>query len=295
MRLKRFEFFNPLSLSEVFELLDRYGADARLIGGGTDLLVQMKQKLILPQKLINLLNLSELRGIERNGNSLRMGALTRHSDIERSSLLENGWKLLAWAAHKIGSPQIRHLGTLGGNLCNASPSADTASPLLVLGAEVCLASRRGERRLPLESFFTGPGQTVLEKDEVLKEVIIPRPPVNSSFSYLKLGRRKSMDLALVSAAVLLTADPRREKFGQVRIGLGSVSPTPIRARETEKRLEGSPIEDEAIREAADVASRECRPITDIRASAEYRKEMVRVLVERAIKAALGLPIPPTGI
>ncbi|MDI6764047.1 MAG: xanthine dehydrogenase family protein subunit M [Thermodesulfobacteriota bacterium] len=295
MRLRRFEFFNPSSLLEVFDLLARYGKDVRLIAGGTDLLVQMKQKLVLPQKLINLLTLAGLRGIERDGDSLRIGALARHADIERSTLLKDGWKLLALAAHKIGSPQIRHLGTLGGNLCNGSPSADTASPLLVLKAQVCLASGRGERRLPLESFFTGPGETVLEKDEVLKEVIVPKPPVNSSFSYLKLGRRKSMDLALVSAAVLLTVDPGRGSFEEVRIALGSVSPTPIRIKETEMVLEGKPVDEDMILQAAGLAQKECQPISDIRASAEYRKEMVKVLVERAIKAALGLPIPPTGI
>ncbi|MBS3918463.1 MAG: xanthine dehydrogenase family protein subunit M [Deltaproteobacteria bacterium] len=295
MRLNRFEFFNPSSLLEIFDLLARYGKDVRLIAGGTDLLVQMKQKLVLPQKLINLLALPGLRGIERDGDSLRIGALARHADIERSTLLKNGWKLLALAAHKIGSPQIRHLGTLGGNLCNGSPSADTASPLLVLKAQVCLASGRGERRLPLESFFTGPGETVLEKDEVLKEVIVPKPPVNSSFSYLKLGRRKSMDLGLVSAAVLLTVDPGRGSFEEVRIALGSVSPTPIRIRETERVFEGKPVDEDMIRQAAGLAQKECQPISDIRASAEYRREMVKVLVERAIKAALGLPIPPTGI
>jgi len=295
MRLRRFEFFNPSSLPEVFELLDRYGADARLIAGGTDLLVQMKQGLILPQKLINVLNLSGLRGIERDGDSIRIRALTRHADIENSALIRDGWKLLALASHKIGSPQIRHLGTLGGNLCNGSPSADTAPALLVLEAKVCLASRKGERHLPLESFFTGPGETVLEKDEALKEVIVPEPPALSSFSYLKLGRRKSMDLALVSAAVLLTIDPKRERFGQVRIALGSVSPTPVRIKETERVLKGKPVDEDMILQAAGLAQKECQPISDIRASAEYRKEMVKVLVERAIKAALGLPIPPTGI
>ena len=295
MRLKPFEFFNPSSLLEIFELFSRYGSDARLIAGGTDLLVQMKQKLVLPQKLINLLTLSELRGIERDGDSLRIGALARHADIESSTFIMEGWKLLALAAHKIGSPQIRYLGTLGGNLCNASPSADTALPLLVLKAQVCLASGRGERRLPLESFFTGPGETVLEKDEVLKEVIVPRPPAHSSFSYLKLGRRKSMDLALVNAAVLLTVDPGRGSFEDVRIALGSVAPTPIRARGAEKILTGKMADEKVILQAAEAAKGECSPISDIRASAEYRREMVKVLVERGIKECLGLPIPPTGI
>lgn len=295
MRLKPFDFFNPVSLQEALQLLNRYGEEARPIAGGTDLIVQMKQRLILSKRLVNLLNLSGLKEIKRDGDCLRIGALVSHVDIERSPLVRDGWTLLAQACHKIGSPQIRHLGTLGGNLCNASPSADTASALLVLGAEVCLAGPKGERRVSLESFFKGPGQTVLQVGEVLTEVVIPKPPANSLFVYLKLGRRKSMDLALVSAAVLLTVDPKRERFEQVGIALGSVAPTPIRAQKAEKRLEGRFIEDEAILEAAVLASGECRPITDIRASAEYRREMVKVLVERAIKDCLGIPLPPTGI
>lgn len=295
MRLKCFEFLIPSSLDHVFELLSRYGKEAKGIAGGTDLLVQMKRRQILPKRLINLLPLSELKGIEMEGEGLRIGALTRHVDLERSALLGKGWNLLTLAAQKIGSPQIRHLGTIGGNLCNASPSADTAPPLLVLEAEVCLTSSKGDRRIPLEAFLKGPGQTDLREGELLKEVIVPKPPEGSLLTYLKLGRRKSMDLALVSVAVLLTVNSERKTFGQVRLALGSVAPTPIRTREAEKRLEGNPLEGEGIREAAEIAARECQPITDLRASAEYRREMVKVLVERAIKQSLGFPIPATGI
>ncbi|MBM4348957.1 MAG: xanthine dehydrogenase family protein subunit M [Deltaproteobacteria bacterium] len=295
MRLKPFEFFNPSSLSETFELLSRYGPDVRLIAGGTDLLVQMKQRLTKPDRLINLLNVSELKGIKKQGNSLRLGALLKHAELEQAEGLNGDYKILAKAAHKIGSPQIRHLGTLGGNLCNASPSADTAPALLVLEAEVLLVSRNGERCLPLETFFKGPGQTELKKGEVLKEVILHSPPVESRFSYLKLGRRKSMDLALVSAAVLLTIDRMGKKFEKVRIALGSVSPTPIRVREAESLLEGQPIDMNLVGQGAELAQNACRPISDIRASAEYRRKMVKVLIERAVRECLGLPISPTGI
>ncbi len=295
MRLKPFEFLNPSSLEDVFELLVRYGNEAKCLAGGTDLLVQMKQRRILPKRLINLLPLSELKGIHKAEDSLRIGALTRHVDLERSAFLEKGWNLLALAATKIGSPQIRHLGTIGGNLCNASPSADTAPPLLVLHATVCLSSLKGNRQIPLEAFLTGPGQTGLREDEILKEVILPKPPEGSLFTYLKLGRRKSMDLALVSVAVLVTINPERKTFEQVRLALGSVAPTPIRARAAEKQLGGNLIGEEAIREAAETAAQECQPMTDLRATAEYRREMVKVLVERAVKQSLGFPIPPTGI
>lgn len=295
MRLRRLEFFNPASLSDALEYLHRCGGEAKPIAGGTDLLVQMKRGLLRPERLVNLLPLSQLKKIEEADGGLRIGALARHADLERSPIVQEGWKLLARACRKVGSPQIRHLGTIGGNLCNASPSADTAPGLLVLEAEVCLANVKGERKLSLETFFKGPGQTALQEGELLTEVLVPRPPKGYCSSYLKLGRRRSMDLALVSAAVLLTFDPERKRFGRVRIGLGSVAPTPIRAREAEKALEGQPVGEEAIHEAARVASKECEPITDLRASAQYRREMVRVLVERAIKDCLGLPIPPTGI
>ncbi len=295
MRMRKFEFLNPSSLAEALGLLKQFGAEARVIAGGTDLVVQMKNKLVTPQRVINLLNVPELMGMNRNGRGLRVGALTKHAALENSPSLRDGWGILASAAHKVGSPQIRRLGTLGGNLCNASPAADTAPALLVLEAEASSARPEGERHIPLESFFTGPGLTVLKEDEILKEIFIPEIPANSSWAYLKLGRRKSLDLALVSAAVLLTMDSARGTCHRARVALGAVSPTPIRARKAEKFLEGKKLGEAIIQEAGKIAQQECCPISDIRASAEYRREMVMVIVERAIKKSLGIPIPPTGI
>jgi len=234
-------------------------------------------------------------GMNRNGRGLRIGALVKHAALENSPLLRDGWGILASAAHKVGSPQVRHLGTLGGNLCNASPAADTAPALLVLEAEATLVRQEGERHIPLECFFTGPGLTALKEDEIFKEIFIPEGPANSSWVYLKLGRRKSLDLALTCVAVLLTLDPGTGTCRRARVALGAVSPTPMRARKTEEFLEGRRLEESVIREAGKIAQQECRPISDIRASAEYRKEMVMVLVERAIKKSLDIPIPPTGI
>ncbi|MBI5968649.1 MAG: xanthine dehydrogenase family protein subunit M [Deltaproteobacteria bacterium] len=293
--MRKFEFFSPSSLVEALGLLKQHGAKAKLIAGGTDLVVQMKEKLVTPERVINLLNVPELMGMSENGKSLRIGALVKHAALENSPLLRDGWEILAAAAHKLGSPQVRHLGTLGGNLCNASPAADTAPALLVLEAKATLVSQEKERRIPLGSFFTGPGLTVLKEDEILKEIFIPEVPANSSWAYLKLGRRKSLDLALVSVAILLFMDPAAGTCQKARVALGAVSPTPMRARETEKFLEGRKLEEKVIREAGKIAQGECQPISDIRASAEYRKEMVMVLVERAIKKSLGIPIPPTGI
>ena len=295
MRMRKFEFSSPSSLADGLKSLARKGSEVKVIAGGTDLVVQMKNKLVAPKRVISLLKIPELAGIKKRGKGLRIGALVKHATLENSPALGDGWEILASAARKIGSPQIRNLGTVGGNLCNASPAADTALPLLVLEAEVVLSSKRRERRAPLDSFFTGPGQTILAKDEILKEILIPRVPAGSVWAHLKLGRRKSMDLALASVAVLLTLDSRKKICLRARLALGAVSPTPLRAKETEKFMEGKVLDEEVIREAGERAQKECRPISYVRASAEYRKEIVKVLVERAIKKSMGKPIPPTGI
>ncbi len=295
MRIKKFEFFDPPSLAGVLELLERFEGRGKLIAGGTDLLVQMKNHLLAPEKVINLMNVPELKGLEERGGELRIGALVHHAQLDNSPFLKGGWEVLSEAARKVGSVQIRHRGTLGGNLCNASPSADTAPPLLVLGTEVNLAGTRGRRRLPLESFFLGPGNTAIRPDEVLVEVFVPQTPPDSRVAFLKLGRRKSLDLALVSVAVLLTMDQDGVTCRRARVALGGVAPTPLSAKETEKALEGEKLDGAGIRRGGEVARGECQPISDIRASAEYRREMVRVLTERAIKKCLGLSIPPTGI
>lgn len=295
MRIRKFEFSSPSSLAEGLKILAQSGPKAKVIAGGTDLVVQMKNKLAEPKQVISLLKIPELAGIKKRGKGVRIGALVRHATLENSPVLQDGWGILASAAHKVGSPQIRNLGTVGGNLCNASPAADTALPLLVLGAEVILSSKKRERRVPLDSFFTGPGVTVLRKDEILKEILVPPVPANSVWAHLKLGRRKSMDLALASVAVVLTLNPETKICRRARIALGAVAPTPLRVRETEKFLEGKNLGEDVIREAGERAQKECRPISDVRASAEYRKEMVKVLVERAIKKSMGIPIPPTGI
>jgi CO/xanthine dehydrogenase FAD-binding subunit len=295
MRMRKFEFSSPSSVAEALKLLAQNGSRAKVIAGGTDLVVQMKNKLAAPKKIINLMGISDLTGIQKKGRGLRIGALVKHAALEGSPLLKEGWGILAEAAHKLGSPQIRNLGTVGGNLVNASPAADTAGPLLVLGAEAILASKKKERRVPLHSFFRGPGKTVLGKGEIVKEILIPPVPAGSVWAYLKLGRRKSLDLALTSVAVLLTLDPKTKICRRARVALGAVAPIPLRAKDTEKFLEGKTLDDDVIREAGERAQKECRPISDVRASAEYRKEMVKVLVGRAIKKSLGFPIPPTGI
>ncbi len=287
--MRDFAFSSPSSLAEAIDLLTEYGARAKLIAGGTDLLVQMKNGLITPERVISLSNVRELSVIERGEGQLRIGALVRHATLEHTSFVSENAEILTDAARKVGSPQIRNLGTVGGNVCNASPAADTAPALLVLESDVVLVSQRGERRISLESFFTGGGSTALEHDELLKEILIPEVPLGSVWAYIKHGIRKCMTLSIAATAVLLTIDSNRI-CQRARVALGAVASKPMRAREAEQYLEGRFICEEVIWEAADRAQKECHPISDVRASANYRKKMVRILVSRAIKKSLGLPI-----
>ncbi|MCX8118585.1 MAG: xanthine dehydrogenase family protein subunit M [Desulfobacterota bacterium] len=283
--MNRFDYLKPRTLEEVFRLLDQYGDRARLIAGATDLLVMIRQKKLSPDVLISLRGIPGLDHVESNGE-FKIGALVTHRRIEQSEEIRRYFPILSLASGQLGSVQVRNVGTLGGNLCTASPSAETAPALLVYEAQVHLVSEKGERCLPLETFFLGPGETALGKKEVLKEVLLPYPPTHSRGVYLKLGRRRSVDLAVVNVAVLLTLNPSTRICERARIALGAVAPTPIRAKKAEKVLEGNPLEDRLIERAAEEARQECHPITDIRGSAEYRKAMVGVLVEKAIRQSI---------
>lgn len=283
--MKKFDYLRPHTLEEAFSLLQHYGDRAKLIAGGTDAIVMIRQKKISPDVLISLRGIEGLDQIESNGE-YKIGALVTHRMIEQSESIKKVFPVLSRASSLLGSVQIRNVATIGGNLCTASPSAETAPPLLVYGAEVHLTSQREERRLPLESFFLGPGETALNSREILREILLPIPPPNSRGTYLKLGRRKSMDLSIVSVAVLLTLNPQTAICEQARIALGAVAPTPMRAKEAEKILEGNRINDLLIQEAGEKAKSECSPINDIRSSSEYRREMVSVLVEKAIRKTL---------
>ncbi len=286
--MKRFDYLKPQTLEEVFSLLNQYGSKAKLIGGGTDAIVMQRQQKIAPDLFISLRGVSGLDHIDENG-TLKIGGMVTHRTIEQSPLIRKRFPLLSEASGQLGSVQIRNVATIGGNLCTASPSAETAPPLLVYEAEVRLISQKGERTLPLESFFTGPGETALEQNEILKEILLPNPPPNSKGVYLKLGRRKAMDLAVVNVAVLLTINSKTGICERARVALGAVAPTPVRAKEAEKILEGTLLENQLIQKAGELAKHACSPISDIRASSEYRKEMVGVLVEKAIRQALKSP------
>ncbi|MBS3920325.1 MAG: xanthine dehydrogenase family protein subunit M [Deltaproteobacteria bacterium] len=283
--MKKFDYLKPNTLEEALSLLNQYGDRAKMIAGGTDAIVMNRQKKISPDVFISLRGIPGLDQIEFNG-IFKIGALVTHRTIEQSELIRKRFPILAGASSVLGSVQVRNVATIGGNLCTASPSAETSPSLLVYEAEAHLVSQNGERRLSLESFFVGPGENALDKKEILKGILLPSPPPNSVGAYLKLGRRKSVDLSVVNVAVLLTLDPKTGICERARIALGAVAPTPLRAKETEKILEGNLLDDGIIRKAGDCAKQECSPITDIRGSAEYRREMAGVLVEKGIRQSL---------
>jgi carbon-monoxide dehydrogenase medium subunit len=282
--LPKFEYLAPKTLEEALALLDKHKDRAKVIAGGTDFLPKMKSWEATPQYLIGLKNVPGLDYIEHsNTKGLRFGALATLHSIEVSPIIQEGFGVLAQAARSIGSAQIRNVGTVAGNLCMAVPSADTAPALIVLGAKLKLVSLKGERIVPVEEFFAGPFQTVLGKAELLTEIQVPNLLPCSGGVYLKYTLRRAMDLAIVGVAAMIISD--NGTCREVKIALGAVAPAPFRATKAEAVLNQKVAKDELIEETAQVASEEARPISDIRASAEYRREIVRVLTRRAVKQA----------
>jgi carbon-monoxide dehydrogenase medium subunit len=285
-RLPDFEHHAPASLSEALGLLSKYGEKAEVYAGGTDLLVAMKKREKTPEHLIDLKKIREMKGIHLDDKKgIRIGALTTLRDLERSTLVHEKFTPLWDAVTMMASPQIRSLGTLGGNLCGAVPSADTVPPLIVLGASVKMVGPNGEREILLENFFRGPKESVLQKNELMKEVFVPQPRDFTSGKYIKLMRREAMDLALVGVAACLTMESHGKICKDARIALGAVAPTPIRVPQAEETLINREITEARAAEAGKAASVVCRPISDIRSSLAYRCSMVEVLTKRAILEA----------
>ncbi len=281
-RLPKFEYSSPSTLDEALNLLAKYRKRARIIAGGTDLVPKLKKRAIpIPERVIDIKNILGLDYINyEKGDGLKIGALATISDVEKSPVIREKYNILFQSAQSMASPQVRHRGTIAGNICNAVPSADSAPVLMVLDAKVTLSSKKGERIIKIADFFTGPNETVVKPDEILTEIQIPDVAPGTIGKYLKLSPRRAMDLAVVGVAVLIVPDCG--KCGDIIIALGAVSPTPVRAIAAEEMLRGQPFEAKLIEQAAAAASVDCCPISDHRASAEYRTEMVGVLIKRAI-------------
>jgi CO/xanthine dehydrogenase FAD-binding subunit len=279
--MKGFDHYDVGTLAEALEVLSRLNGRGRVIAGGTDLMLQMRSGRETPENIVNIKRLPELKGISYDEEQgLRVGALTTLRQLIRSPIIKEQYPSLASAACMMASEQIRSFATVGGNLCNGSPSADLAPPLMVMKAEVVLISQPGERRLPLEDFFIGPGQTALEPGELLQEICLPPPDCQTV--YFKSAPRLYMDIAVVGVAAGLGL--AGGSCQRARIVLGAVAPVPLRVQVAEEILIGRPVTLERIGRAAELAAEACSPIDDVRGSAWYRRRMVEVLTRRALEA-----------
>jgi carbon-monoxide dehydrogenase medium subunit len=283
-------YFEPKTVSETLSVLARHGGEAKVIAGGTDVMVDIKFKEE-PGGLVNIKKLPGLTGITENGAGLRIGALTTIRDLETSALVREKLPVLWEASHQFASLQVRNTATIGGNICRASPSGETLAPLLVLDAKAKLAFADGEKLEPFTSFFQGPGKSSAGVNGLLTEIEVPYPPAGSKGVYLKHAVRGAMDIAMVGVAVMITPDSGKNEIQDVRIGLGAVAPTPIRALKAEALLRGKPLGSVLLKEAALLAASEASPINDQRSSAENRRWIVEALTRRGLqqtwKAATG--------
>ena len=288
--MKSFEFFAAKDSNHAVTLLAQHAANAKvkIIAGGTDLLADLKFTAHGPDVVVDISRAEDLKNIAMTEQGLSIGALVTHTQIMRSPLIRQLFPALVDAAHTIGAVQTRNLGTLGGNLVTAVPSMDSGPTLMPLEAIVTIAGNGGRRQLPLSEFFVGPRKTVLKPDELLAEIIIPKQNVGKPTHFLKFGLRKGQALALVNVGASFWVDWEKNTFLAPRIALGAVAPKVIRAAQAEAYLEGRAITPETMAEAGRVAVGDAKPISDFRASAEYRRHLIAVLTKRALEGAWAL-------
>lgn len=281
--IPNFTYLVPTNVDEALEMLDQYQDRCKIIAGGTDVIPKMKGGVWAPEYLLSLKKVQELKYVTYDEETgLHIGARMILRELEANPIIQEKYPALWEGMHSIANTQIRNSGTVVGNICNAVPSADTAPSLLALDAKIKIRSRKGERIVPIAEFFTGVCRTVVAPNELVTEIQIPAPAANSSCIYYKYSIRKALDLAMVGVAASVTVQDGVCK--DVKIGLGAVAATPVRAKTAEGILLGKKLTDELINEAALAAcEHDCSPITDMRATKEYRKEMVRILTRDAVK------------
>ena len=280
----RFDYQEPTTLKKAFGLMEKYGEDARVIAGGTSLIIMMRQRLLTPKVVISLGRIPKFDRITYNSkDGLHIAAGARHRDIELSPVVQKHYPLLHETFRKVAQPRIRNMGTVGGNLAGGDPLTDPGASLIALDATVTLTSSKGQRTLRLDEFFIDYYQTALESGELLTEIHIP-PPERPGWSHIKFTPRSIEDFATVGVALTLKAN--NGACDDIRIGLNSVASTIVRVRKAEEVLRGKPITDSALREMGEVAASECDPTDDNRGSAEYKLDLVKVLVPRAAQEAL---------
>lgn len=277
------QYFRPASLREALNLLTSYSWSSKILAGGTDLLIQQALESTPEIIVISLKDIKDLRQIRKTAEGhIFVGATARHAEVAQSPLVNQYFPALAKASDWVGSRSIRSLATIGGNICNASPSADTAPPLLAYEARVVIESPSGERIVDIDDFFTGPSTTLLQNVEILKGFLL-RPKSGWLADYEKIGLRKAMEIAIVNACVAIAKD-EYNRCAKIRIALGAVAPTPIRARKAEAILENREMTRELVQECAETAVGETKPISDIRSSADYRRKMAHFLVKKMVSA-----------
>jgi carbon-monoxide dehydrogenase medium subunit len=278
------EFYSPKSLQEACDLLAQYGDKASVLAGGTDLMVLMNRRQVSPEVLI-FLGGCGLNYIKEEGGNLVIGAATPHADVVRSALVQEKASLLATVVATIGSPAIQNVGTIGGNLANASPAADSPVALLALGASAKLVSAKGERVVAIADFFTGPGETVLQSDELIQEVIIPAGAATFKWAFRKIGKRQADVCPTVSMVVAVQMDNGHCK--NARISLGSVAPTPLLSKKATELLAGKKVSESLIAKVAEAVAEETNPIDDVRATAWYRRRASKALVKDLLGQVVG--------
>lgn len=285
--MREFMFAAPQSVQEAVEVLARAGGEGRPLAGGTDLIVQMKENRRSPGVVVDVKRIPDLNVLSWDArDGLRVGAAVSCTRIAAYAPVRERYPALAEACALVGSVQIQNRAALGGNFCNAAPSADAVPPVLSYGGKLMLAGPDGRRELPAEDFFVGPGQTVLGPGELLVEIIIPTPPSPSGAAYLRFIPREEMDIAIAGVGSFVQLNADRTRCEQARITLAAVAPTPVRAREAEAFLVGKPLDQTTMAHAGELAAKAAQPISDVRGSAAYRIELVKVLTRRTLQKAL---------
>jgi len=278
-----FEYFRPKTIPEAIALLQQQGDEAKILSGGQSLIPMMKLRLARPACLIDINQIAGLAYIKEEGGYLKIGGLTREADLEASELVRSKYPIIFETTSLIADPLVRNLATVGGNLAHGDPANDHPATMLALGAQIVATGPHGERIIPVEDFFVSFFTTVLEHEEILTEIRIPIPPPRSGGAYFKL-ERKVGDFATVGVAAQVTADEQGacQKAG---LGLTNVGPTPLKAKQAEDFLSGKTLDGSTIKQAAELAAGESQPADDLKGSAEYKRDMVRVLTARALHLA----------
>jgi len=279
--MKKFDYYQPESLNEAYRLMEENEGRARYIAGGTDIIWRIKQGVIKADALISLRRIRPLEGITRNGG-LTLGSMALFRNIEKDSSIARDYPSLTQAVSILANPQVRNVATVGGNLCNGAPSADSVPPLMVLEAVLTIEGPGGRREVPIGNFFTGPGQSCMDRTEILTQIKIPKKVFNSGSAFLKKGR-VSQDIAVVNAAAFLVMEGKICR--KCRLAVGAVAPVPLRLTNIEEMVEGREIDPELLDRVGEMVERAVSPITDVRSTENWRRVMSGVLVKRAIQKA----------